>query len=321
MSASGPDIPAIYCHQPEGCCGADVCGVTEEEFVCAIRALLPEGEVWNNTRKYRPSYEHSAASMIGCSNIECGQLIDGGPAANRGTTMVGCAMVGCEQLVWGGCCDDEIPCEDEPPQAPQLAVVDAFAATAYGVLRALCDMLRELDPCTARQTIKRWAARMGIVYPDPCAPGWSDEMLTILICLFPRLRFEVWNQEALQRLAAFFGVCIKLYEPGKFNCDYGPAQGWAGWTLARDRPACPPPQAGPLIRMVSTCYKPPSAINIVLCQPACINLPPNCNLPVRPSVWPRPNELLEAFKYVLGLVLPGNVPVCLYDCDGGQCIQ
>lgn len=304
MTNTGPDVPAIHCRPPDGCCGPNVCAVTEEEFVCAIRALLPEGEPWNNTRAYTPSR---------------------GPAT--GATTVGCAEVGCEQMVFGGCCDTPaIPCEDEPPLAPQLAVVDAFAAVAYSAVQALCAILRELDPCTAEETLHRWAERLGIEHPDQCGPGWSDEMLALLVCLFARLRFEVWTFAALQRLAALFGVCVTLREAGRFNCD-GPAAGW--WTMARTHTPCPPRQTCPpgpipalpgLLALTPACQEPPLSLNIVVCPPACVELPPNCNAP--PSTQPPldPAELREAFKRLMPQLLPRNALFCVYDCNPADCV-
>jgi hypothetical protein len=331
MNLSGPDVPEIWCYEPDGCCGPDVCNVTEEQFVCAIRSLLPEGEPWNNTRKYIPS-TRDPASLIGCAAIGCGGVIDGGAPPNKGTTMVGCSMVGCEQLVFGGCCDDAIPCEDEPPLAPQLAVVDSFAAVAYSAVQVLCVMLRELDPCTAKYTIRCWAERMGIHAPDPCGPDWSDEALAVLICLWVRLRFEIWNWESLQRLAALFGVCLTLREAGRFNCDYGPAQSWAGWTLSRDLPVCPPPQSCPpgpipadrLVRLVPTCFGPPLSLNIIVCENTgqCPPPTPNCNLPPRPSTQPPvdPAKLFDVFMWLLPQVLPPTALWCVYKCDPNSCV-
>src|SRR5262245_60146154 len=102
---TGPDVAEIQCYTPDGCCAPSPCGVTEDEFLCAVRALLPEGDIFNNTK-------HA-------------QLV---PPRNVGAGTIGCANVGCEQLVIGGCCEDEpIPCTDTP-YAPQLAVVDSFSA-------------------------------------------------------------------------------------------------------------------------------------------------------------------------------------------------
>lgn len=305
MNLSGPDEPAIYCWPPDGCCGPSPCVLTEEEFVCAIRALLPEGEPWNNTRSYIPSQPQ-----------------------HKGATTVGCARVGCEQLVFGGCCDTAILCEDEPPLAPQLAVVDAFGAVAYGVVQALCAMLRELDPCTATYTLPRWAERLGVINPDPCGPGWSDQILAFLVCLYVRLRYQVWNAETLSRFAGLFGVCITLREPGHFNCD-GPGQGW--WTMARTNSSpCPPVRTcdgsfpvPPLIRLVPQCYEPEDlSLNVILC-PCEIVVPPNCNL--RPVVSPRPHDpvLYQLFKeWLLPELLPPSLgSVCYIDCDPANCVE
>src|SRR5262245_59421934 len=213
---TGPDAPAILCYAPDACCGASPCAVDEDEFICQVRSLLPEGEPWNNTRP-------SAAT----------------PAVNQGAITVGCAHVGCEQLVLGGCCADNIPCEDVPV-APQLAVVDAFSAVGHGAVVALCRALRELDPCTADETIRHWADRFGIGRPDPCGPPFSDAVLAVLVCLFVRLRRQVINLAFLRELAAAFGADLVVRDAGDFNC--GPS-GW--WTMARTRPACPEPAPCP----------------------------------------------------------------------------
>jgi len=295
---TGPDVPAILCYAPDACCGASPCAVDEDEFVCQVRSLLPEGEPWNNTRP-------SAAT----------------PAVNEGAITVGCARVGCEQLVLGGCCADNIPCEDVPV-APQLAVVDAFSAVGHGAVIALCRALRELDPCTADQTIRHWADRFGIGRPDPCGPPFPDAVLAVLVCLFVRLRREVINLAFLRELAAAFGADLVVRDAGDMNC--GPL-GW--WTMARTRPACPetalcppaPPDNVPFVRMVACSPTLPPSLNFVL-SPADINLPPNCNLPPNPATRPHDPDLYQAFKWLLPQILPQSILACVYERDPANCI-
>jgi len=298
-TAPGPDEPAIQCYTPDTCCGPSPCAIDEDEFICQIRSLLPEGEPWATTRQ---------ATAV--------------PPVNQGAITVGCASVGCEQLIFGGCCTDVIGCEDDPV-APQLAVVDSFSAVAHGAVVALCIMLRELDPCTAQQTIRYWADRFGIGRPDPCGPPFSDKVLAILICLFLRIRGHVINDAFLRELAGAFGVAYVVHDAGDFNC--GPP-GW--WTMARDRPMCPeavfcPDEpfdpGGRLARMVSCHPTPPLSLNFVL-WPADITLPPNCNFPPIPPTRPHDPELYDAFKWLLPKILPQSILACVYDRDPANCI-
>jgi len=295
---SGPDIAPIKCYERDTCCGPSPCAIDADEFMCQIRSLLPEGDPWNNTRPAAPE-----------------------PAVNQGAITVGCARVGCEQLVFGGCCADDIPCEDLPA-APQLAVVDSFSAVAYSAVVALCKMLPELDPCTAEETVRRWAARFGIGLPEPCGEPFSDHVLAILVCLFVRLPHEIINMALLKELAAAFGVDFVVRDAGDMNC--GPL-GW--WTMARDRPECPeavlcppgPPDNQPLIRMVACSPTPPLSLNFVL-SPTDIRLPDNCNLPPNPAVLPHDPELYEAFKWLLPRILPQQILACVYERDPANCI-
>ena len=135
----GPDIPGIYCYTPDLCCSASPCDITEDAFICQIRTLLPGGR----------GVPDLAADL------------DPNVTVVSGATTVGCWKVGCEQMVYGGACEDVVQCSDSDG-APQLGVVDSFSATAYTYVTALCDMLRELDPCTAVVTIGDWAARFGV---------------------------------------------------------------------------------------------------------------------------------------------------------------
>ena len=299
MNLSGPDLPAIQCRVPDGCCPPSPCDVTEELFICQVRALLPEGQVYNNT------------------------LVAEVPVAPQGALTPICDnKIGCEQLILGGCCESEIVCDDNPI-APQLALVDAFASVAYGAVAALCAALRELDPCTAEQTIRDWARRLGIVF-DECDPRneWSESTLALVICVWLRLRFEVWNWETLTRVAAFFGARMTSYYAGDMNC--GPS-GW--WTMARDAAICPPKDAcpeqpirpfGELMSLVPACSGPLLSLNIVM-EPSERIIPPNCNLPTVPSPQPHDPELYEVWKWLLPQILPPAL-WCIYERDDANCI-
>lgn len=312
ISTAGPDVPEIRCYVPDGCCGPSPCAMTADEFICAIRALLPEGDLYNNTLPPTPQ-----------------------TPAVPSTITIGCARIGCEQLVFGGCCDTGvIPCDIEPV-APQLAVVDAFSAVAYSAIQALCQMLRELDPCTAKLTIRRWAARFGIVFPDPCEGEWSDEVLATLICLVPQIRLHVINWDFLTQLAARFGAKLTLHYAGDFNC--GPL-GW--WTMARTADVCPVTEAcndfleiardencaprpicrtTTLIRLESPCVGLPQSLNLVL-TPTDIMLAPNCNFPPLPATLPHDPELYQALKWLLPRILPRPTFWCVYEADPANCI-
>lgn len=305
---SGPDIPEIACWVPEGCCLPSPCVISQEDFLCAVRSLLPEGDVFNNTK--RASYD---------------------PPLNQGTIMVGCSKVGCEQLVLGGCCDDYIFCDDEPP-APQLAVVDSYASIVYCVILALCMLLREFDPCTATAggMLRKWAARYGLLPPDECGPHWSNKVLSLLLCILPTLKGRSFNWALLQELAGIFGAEIVLRRAGDFS-DCAPA-GW--WTMARDRQQCLPPKSCPedafqwgvpWIRMTGECVGIPDSFNLILC-PSDRRFPDNCNNPPPAKTLPHDPEIYEAFKWILPKLLPQPVFWCIYErksCDevGEDCIQ
>lgn len=300
---SGPDARTTICWPPQGCCLPGPCKVTEWEFLCAIRSLLPEGEIFNNvlpTQKDPPEF--------------------------IGVITVGCARIGCEQLILGSCCSDFPPCTDEPI-APQLAVVDAYAATAYRVLQALCNLVRELDPCTAVVTRRKWAERLGLISDDLCEPQFSDDVLAQLLCIWPSLRGRIWNWATLQEIAARFGASITLREAGDMNCDEAFANGW--WTMARDRADCPtidacppsakPPYLPPILDLHPGCEKLPLSINLIL-SPSDIQIPDNCALP-GDKVLPHDPDLYEAFKKLLPRILPQPAFYCVYDSDPANCIQ
>jgi len=302
MTATGPDVPAIQCYTPDGCCGPSPCDIDLDDFICQVRSLLPEGELYNNTLPTEPPEVETAAI---------------------GAMTVGCSRVGCEQLVFGSCCEQTtIPC-DVAKVAPQVALVDAFAAIAFKAMQALCAVVREFDPCTSEITLRRWGERFGLVTDDRCAPQWSDDVLRALICEMIRTRQSVINWQYLTELAARFGANITISAAGDFNC--GPI-GW--WTMARDvvgcprEPTCPEgvepsPWAGPWMRLVPTCQGGPDSLNLVL-SPADIVPPPNCNLPV--VTRPHDPDLYAALKWFLPRILPRNVLFCIYERDELHCI-
>jgi hypothetical protein len=252
---------------------------------------------------------------------------------NAGAVTVGCARVGCEQLVLGSCCSQAtIPCVVGDPVAPQLATVDSFSAVAFTAVSALCQALRELDPCSANVTIPCWANKFGIKYPDPCATsGWSTQVLAFLICLYVQLRFNVVNWDFLTALAARFGARFVWHWAGDFSgCDPALQFGW--WTMARDSAPCPPPVACPpdpslahrpqLIPFGPACWEPPMSVNLVL-YPDDVKIPANCNIPggSHAITLPHDPELYQAFKWLLPQLLPQTMNVCLYEADPANCIS
>ena len=269
-------------------------------MICAVRSLLPEGEIYNNTR------------------IPFDQ-----PTGNAGAVTIGCSRVGCEQLILGGCCEDHITCTDDPP-APQLAVIDAYGAVVYGVFAALCRTLRELDPCTSELTLRNWGRRYGLVSADPCAPQWSDDVLRALLCILPQIKGHVLNWDYLQALAGMFGASLTIHAAGDFS-ECGPA-GW--WTMARDWssdkpvPVCPPPDAEPQrvpwMRLVPSCLGQPDSLNLIL-SPAEIMPPATCNLPPR-IPQPHDPDLYAAFLWLLPKILPSGIFWCVYSRDELNCI-
>ena len=299
---AGPDVPAILCYTPDGCCGPSPCGVTLDDFICQIRSLLPEGDLYNTTMPTLPP------------ETELGAI---------GATAVGCSRVGCEQLAFGSCCERSvIPC-DTGKVVPQVALIDSFAAAAFTAMRALCSVLKEFDPCTAELTLRRWGQRYGLVVDDPCAPHWSDEVLRALLCELQRTRQSVVNWDYLTALAGRFGASLTISAAGDFNC--GPL-GW--WTMARSVTACtqnetcpvdvePNAWAGSWLRLTPTCQGEPDSLNLVL-SPADITAPPNCNWPQQSR--PHDPDLFAAFKWLLPRLLPNNVLWCVYDEDVAACI-
>jgi hypothetical protein len=303
MNLSGFDDPEIQCRVPDGCCGPSPDDVTEESFICQIRALLPEGQIYNNT-----DFATDPLQV---------------PQGNLGAIAICDNKIGCGgQLIFGGCCGDAIVCTDIPV-APQLAVVDSFASVAFGAVEALAVMLRELDPCTAKLTVRQWAKRYGIGHPDPCGEGWSESTLSLLICLLLRLRFEIRNWDFFTKLGHFFGAEMIVRDAGDMNC--GPP-GW--WTMARDVGSCPalPPcpdepyiTQGMLVSLVPTCLGQALSLNIIM-WPGDRTLPQNCNLRRVPSPQPHDPELYEVWKWLLPQLLPPNVHWCVYERDEANCI-
>jgi hypothetical protein len=307
MNLSGPDTAEILCRVPDGCCGPTACDVDEDGFICQIRALLPEGQIFNNTAMATSPLTQRPILHLGAITVGCNKV---GPG---------------NQLVFGGCCEDEIPCADEPA-LPQLALADAFGAVGFTAVEALCVMLRELDPCTAQLTIRMWARRLGVIAPGPCAQEFSDKVLALLICIIWRLRFEVANWDFLSRLAGLFGAQIVLRYAGQFDCPEQHPSGW--WTMARDQAVCPDklncpddplPSHGELIPLVPACYSALMSLNIIVAPGERI-FPPNCNLPTVPSPQPHDPEFYEAFKWLLPKILPRNAFWCVYERDDVNCI-
>jgi|GEM_PF-1385024 len=299
----GPDVAPIQCYTPDGCCAPSPCVITEDEFICAIRALLPEGDLYNTTLPTTPPETE---------------------LAGVGAATVGCSLVGCEQLVFGSCCAVErIPC-DTAIVAPQIAPVDAFAAVAFLVMRALCQILKEMDPCTAELTLQRWGERFGLVTTDLCAPKWSDDVLRALMCEMIRIRQNIMNWDYLTLLAARFGASMTVRAAGDFS-HCGPS-GW--WTMARDVVACDRPStcpegveldpaAGQWMRLTPACLGPPDSLNLII-APADITSPQNCNLPAVNG--PHDPEMYEAFKWLLPRILSQQILWCIYERDPLNCI-
>ena len=299
---TGPDVPAIQCYVPDGCCGPSPCDITEDQFICAVRTLLPEGDPWNTTLP---------------------TLAPETQVRGIGAMTVGCSLVGCEQMVFGSCCEAvALPC-DAAKVAPQVAIIDSFAAVAYTALQSLCAVLGELDPCTSTLFVRCWGARFGLVTSNLCDRQWSDGTLKALLCEMMRIRTATINWDYLTALAARFGASITISAAGDMNC--GPI-GW--WTMARNVPECPDvetcpkgiepqPFAGPWMRLVPTCEGGPDSLNLVL-GPTDISPPPNCNLPA--VTLPHDAELYDALKWLLPRILPRTVFWCIYERNELACI-
>jgi len=342
----GPfDISNVKCYEPVGCCPLDPCKVTKEDFICAVRTLLPEGPLFN-------------------------PAIAGDPLPEPvGTLGVGCLTVGCQPVCGEGAIPDP-GCTDTPQQM-QINMVDVYASTAFTSLEAYCCMLKELDPCTAVNTVDRWLERYGVLRTE-CDPEWTPEIKSLLLCMLSRVSNNfVLNKRNLDALAAYFAVKVTIYTPGDFNC--GPEIG--GWTLYRGRSqggtptgcrvedACdgsyqyllglndsltyerllgsngflylplqgrgdespveekfPSERASQsFVRWGSACVTLPS-IDLVVCQAETV-VPANCLLPgaegpVEPSA-----DLYEAFLWLLNRLVGLNVDICIYRCDDAPCLE
>ena len=307
---TGPDRPGIACYTPDGCgCGPGPCQISLDDFICAVRQLLPEGE------PYRPSKPPGAAPV---QNYGAAVVCD---------NLVGSASCPGEQLILGGCCDEEGPiaCVEEEI-APQLAVVDTFAAILYGMVQALCKALCELDPCCASDTLERWAERFGIVRTDAlgCVVPFPPAALAFLVCLFSQLKSVVYNLKTLEMLAGLFGAQVRLELAGAINCPTYLHY----WHMARDRdescrdgaptvcgPDIPRPQR--VLRFAPCETRPPESINVIVC-PAERVFPQNCNRPV-PSPQPYDPDIYDAFLWLLPRILPKPDRWCIYECDAMQC--
>lgn len=202
----GPfDLSNVKCYAPEGCCPPDPCAITKEDLICAIRTLLPEGPVFNPAIAGDPLTPSPSPPGVGCFPVGCSVVCDGAEVPNE-------------------------PCTDTPQQM-QINTVDVFAATTYTALQAYCCMLRELDPCTAVNTVDRWLERYGVLR-SPCDAEWSADLKSMILCLISKLSNNfVLNKRNLESLAAYFGVTVKIYNAGDFNCDGIPGM----WTLDRGR--------------------------------------------------------------------------------------
>lgn len=295
------DYRNVKCYRPEGCCPISPDKISLDEFLCAVRALLPPGTVFNHTLPARDPV----------------QTITGVGA--------GCARVGCEQVVFGSCCETDPDCTSNPQYA-QVNVVDVFAATAYSVMQQIYATYLESDPCTATLTIDKWLDRYG--FPSgPCAPQWSTETKKLVLCLLQQLQGGyVLNKQTLDSVAAYFGVCITLRTPGDFNC--GDNSMINGWTLGRDYPraerclsvnSCDP-DSPPLppspARLVFTgrCDVSRVAIDIITCKCPTV-VPANCLLPGSGGPVEPSDELYEAFHWLLQQMLPRGPDICVLRCE------
>lgn len=300
----GPfDLSNVKCYEPEGCCPLDPCKITQDDLICAIRTLLPEGPVFNPAIAGGPLTPQPAPPGVGCFTAGCGTVCDGA----------------------------EVPVETctDSPQQMQINTVDVFAATAFTAIQAFCCMLKELDPCTSVTTVERWLERYGVLR-SACDPTWSPELKSMILCLMSRLSNNfILNKKSLEALAAYFGVTVQIYNAGDFNCDGVPGM----WTLDRGRirggtpTGCAPVDAcagggviGPLPSLVplqQACVTLPS-IDVVVCQAETV-VPSNCLLPgtggpVQPST-----ELYDAFFWLMDRIMPMNADICFYRCEDTPC--
>jgi hypothetical protein len=299
----GPfDLSNIKCYAPVGCCPLDPCKVTQEEFICAVRTLLPEGPMFNTA-------------------------LSGVAPPPDPVTGVGCFTVGCTPV-----CDTDLPGDDtncnDNPVAFHMIMVDAYAAAAYRTLEAQCCALRELDPCTAEVTVDRWLERYGVPQGE-CDPVWTAPTKKLILCLLSKLSNGfILNKLGLESLAAYFGVKTWIYNAGDFNCDHVPGI----WTLGRRR--CLPsgsswpitdcslpvaPRGTPQVKWGGACSTGP-AIDIVVCQ-AETWVPDNCLVPGTGATVTPTEELYSAFQWLLSRLLSANTNICVYRCEDVPCLE
>lgn len=306
MAQKNPfDTANIQCYVPTGCCVLDPCKVTVEDFICAIRSLLPEGPLFTTTLPGAPPPTPPAPPGVGCYTVGCTVVCDG------------------LEILDPQCTND--------PQHMQINLTDVYAATAFTAVEALCDMLRELDPCTADTTVDCWLARYGVRFGD-CDPVWGADTKKLLLCLLAKLSHGyVLNKATLDAVAAYFGVVARIFNAGDFNCTGIPGR----WTLGRSRrngtpvacipvDSCDPdsevlPPGPQPLTFNPPCTIPPT-IDIVICQ-AETAVPGNCLLPgvgytVAPSA-----ELFDAFEWLLKRMLSRGVDICVYRCEDAPCLE
>lgn len=300
----GPfDQSNVKCYEPVGCCPLDPCKVTEDDFICAVRTLLPEGPVFNPALASEPPPDPPPVPGVGCFTVGCTPVCDGSAIVEEACT--------------------------DTPQQMQINTIDSYAATAFTALQAYCCMLKELDPCTAVTTVDRWLERYG-VRRSACDPTWSDELKSLLLCLLSRLSNNfVLNKKNLESIAAYFGVEVKIYNAGDFNCSGIPGM----WTLDRQRErggtptGCAPVDScdtgeviGPLpslVPLARSCATLPS-IDIVACQAETV-VPTNCLLPGTGGLVEPSAPLYDAFFWLMERVVPSNADICFYRCEDTPC--
>lgn len=302
----GPfDFSNVKCYEKTGCCPVSPCDISLDDFICSVRALLPPGEVFNTTAP-RTSASVTQAPGVGCFTV-------------------GCAPVCGESI-------DDPACDDEPP-APQIGMVDAFAATAYTAVEALCCMLKELDPCTAQTTVERWLARYGVP-PSACAPTWSDETKALLLCLLAKVSHNfVLNKRNLDALAAYFGTTVSIFDAGDLNCGGLPGL----FTFYRRLGQCTPRSTLPCVEgdaseiivnmraknfrvQFDSACKPPPPIDLVVCQQE-THVETNCLLPGAGYTVTPTQELYDAFLWLLDRLVSSGVNICVYRCEDVPCLE
>lgn len=303
MAQQGPfDYSNIQCYQDTGCCLLDPCRFTLSAFIYAVRSLLPQGPLFNNSiSNDAPLFP--VAPGVGCETVGCDTLCDG------------------NEITEDSCTSN--------PQHAQMNLVDAYAFTAFSSITALCDMLKELDPCTANLTVDCWLARYGVEFTD-CDEVWGADTKKLLLCLLSKLANNfVLNKRSLDSLASYFGVEARIYTAGDINCPALPG----AWTLGRGRgtpigcaplDSCDPdsPPAGPFpqtLRLSGNCFQLPS-IDIVICRAETV-VEPNCLLPDTGGPVSPTSELYAAFEWLLGKLLPAGSDICVYRCDAAPCLE